>query len=87
MTGVPEVPEFARGLNSAYISVNGPKATREALCVAQSALGERARSGVDVDRVPGWIDRIQALIDQIDVHRPDGKHRSRRTPTCGCEDR
>jgi hypothetical protein len=86
----PETPEFARALNPAYIPVNGLKSTREALCAAQSALGQRARGGIDVGRVPLWVDRIQALIDQIDVHRPlgnDGKHGNLHTATCGCEDR
>lgn len=84
----PEVPDFARSLNPAYIPVNGLKATREALCAAQSALNDRARAGIDVARVPHWVDRIQALCDQIDVHRPlgrDGKHRDLHTSTCGCE--
>lgn len=86
----PETPEFARSLNPAYIPVIGLKATREALCAAQSSLGERTRSGVDVNRVPHWVDRVQALIDQIDVHRPlgsAGTHGELHTPTCGCEDR
>lgn len=85
----PEVPEFARGLNPAFIPVNSLKATREALCAAQSSLGERARAGIDVDRVPHWIERVQALIDQIDVHRPlrsNGKHGDLHTATCGCDD-
>lgn len=89
MTG-PNIPDFAIGLNQAFIPVNGLKATREALCAAQTTLGERARQGVDVDCVPHWIDRLQALCDQIDVHRPlgsDGSHGNRHTDTCGCEDR
>lgn len=86
----PEVPEFARGLSPAFIPVNCLKATREALCAAQSSLGERARAGIDVGWVPHWVDRLQALIDQIDVHRPlgsNGKHGDLHTSTCGCEDR
>jgi hypothetical protein len=73
----------------AHIPVADLKATREALCAAQSALAERARSGVDVDRVPHWSRRLGALIGEIDVHRPlgpDGKNDERHTPTCGCED-
>lgn len=38
----------------------------------------------DADR-----DRLGALIEQIDLHRPlgpDGTHGDRHTPTCGCED-
>lgn len=66
------------------------KMTREALCAAQSALAERARSGVDEDRVTHWSARLQDLIDQIDVARPlgpDGKHGEQHTDVCGCEDR
>jgi hypothetical protein len=65
-----------------------PKGVREALCAAQSGLTERARSGMDVDRVPYWIDHLQAFISQIDDHRPlgtDGKHGECHTPTCGCD--
>lgn len=86
----PNVPDFARGLNPAFIPVSSLKATREALCAAQSSLGERARAGIDVDRVPQRVDRLQALIDQIDVHRPlgpAGTHGALHTSTCGCEDR
>jgi hypothetical protein len=71
------------------INVDGLKATREALCVAQSALGERARAdGLDRSRTPSWIKSLQRLIDGIDVHRPlgpDGTHGDRHTPTCECE--
>jgi hypothetical protein len=83
-------PDFARALSLAYIPVTALKATREALCAASSALAERARQGTDVHAVPPWIDRLQALCDQIDVHRPlgpDGKHGDRHTVTCGCEER
>ncbi len=72
----------------AHIPVFTLKATREALCVAQSALGERARRGVDAERIPAHVDRLQALIDQIDVHRPlgsDGTHGEQHTSTCGCD--
>ncbi len=84
----PDVPEFARGLNLAYIPVVGLKATREALCAAQSALFDRARAGTDVESVPHWVDRLQAIVDQIDVHRPlgsNGNHGDLHTTTCGCE--
>ncbi len=72
------------------IPVGDLKTTREALCAAQTNLGQRAAAGLDLDHVPHWVARIQALIDQIDVHRPlgpDGKHGTLHTPTCGCEDR
>lgn len=74
----------------ALIPVSSPKMTREALCLAQATLADRIRAGVDVDRARYAGDRIQSLIDQIDVHRPlgpDGKHGSRHTATCGCEDK
>ena len=64
-----------------------PKMTREALCVAQSALAERARQGMDADRVPTFIAYIGELIAEIDKHRPlgtGGKHGNLHTPTCGC---
>lgn len=65
------------------------KATREALCASQSALGERGRAGIDTDKVSHWVARLQVLCDAIDVHRPlgsDGKHGDRHTPSCGCDD-
>lgn len=72
----------------AKVPVHGVKATREALCAAQWALGEAAARGVDVDTTPARVARLQMLINEIDVHRPlgpDGKHGNRHTPTCGCE--
>lgn len=102
--GTMDTPELGRlvvhALNTMNALVRGPaevpptikpdhlKMTREALCAAQSALAERARSGLDVDRVPSWSRLIGAIIDQIDISRPlgpDGKHGDRHTPTCGCE--
>lgn len=86
----PEPPDFARALNPAYIPVADLKGTRDALCAAATDLGQRAANGVDVDRVPHWIECLQALCDQIDVHRPlgrDGKHGDLHTATCGCADR
>ncbi len=86
----PDVPDFARGLDPAFIPVWDLKTTREALCAAQTNLGQRIDMGTDVDRVPHWMDRVQALIDQIDVHRPldsAGRHGRLHTATCGCEDR
>jgi hypothetical protein len=64
------------------------KMTREALCAAQSAL-YRVANGMDVDRLPHWVERINSLIRGIDERRPlgpDGKHDDRHTPHCGCED-
>jgi hypothetical protein len=42
------------------------KTRREALCAAQAALNERAYSGVDVDRVPVWVDHLGQIISEID---------------------
>lgn len=64
------------------------KMLHEALCVAQSALVERASGGRDIARVPFWIAQIGSLIAAIDEHRPlgpDGKHGDRHTATCGCD--
>jgi hypothetical protein len=65
-----------------------PKAMHEALCAAQSALGERARSGVDVQRVPRWVASLGVLAAEIERVRPtgpNGKHGDLHTPSCGCE--
>jgi len=65
-----------------------PKATREALCAAQSALNEQARRGIDVDTTPSRVARLGTLIELIDTQRPlgpDGKHGDRHTALCGCE--
>lgn len=70
------------------MAANTPKMVREALCVAQSALGQRARDGIDVDLVPRWRAQLGALIAAIDEHRPldpDGKHGDGHTATCGCD--
>jgi hypothetical protein len=57
------MPDYAIGA----VESSTPKAVREALCAAQSALTERAERGVDVDRVPVWIGHLQRLIDAIDT--------------------
>lgn len=63
------------------------KMLRETLCNAQTSLGftipDPARAGIENAR-------IQAIIAEIDRHRPlgpDGKHDDLHTPTCGCEGR
>lgn len=69
---------------------NLPKAVHEALCLAQSALADRARQGVDVDRVLHSIEQIQVLINAVEQVRPlgiDGKHGDLHGPACGCEGR
>jgi len=66
---------------------DGPKMLRETLCVAQTLINLWHPL---MDRRQEHSDRLQALIDQLDVHRPvgpDGKHDDRHTPTCGCEDK
>jgi hypothetical protein len=63
------------------------KMLRETLCVAQIALGIEPD---DIERVIIHRERVQRLIDEIDVQRPlgpDGKHGKLHTPTCGCVDR
>lgn len=70
--------------------VVSPKGLRETLCLAQSALAERGRAGIDRHRIDSDIRRLQLLINEIDRHRPvrsDGKHGdgSLCTRTCGCE--
>jgi hypothetical protein len=65
---------------------DGPKMLRETLCVAQARIGN---SPYDEGRKREHIYRLQRLIDECDRHRPigpDGKHGSRHTPTCGCDD-
>lgn len=64
------------------------KSTREALCLAQSALLNFWPA--EGDRPKDRADTLQGLIDDIDRQRPlgsDGKHGNRHTATCGCEDR
>ncbi|WQY99792.1 hypothetical protein [Microbacterium phage MO526] len=62
------------------------KALREALAVAQTAIGTRDTA----ERAQPHLDRLGALIAEIDRNRPlgaDGKHGNLHTPTCGCDDR
>lgn len=64
------------------------KGLREDLCSAQSAIGI-AYGSYQGDYVLGKINRIQKILDQIDILRPlgpDGKHGNRHTEFCGCED-
>lgn len=61
------------------------KMIRETLCVAQTHVGLHA---VD-SRKREHIDRLQRIINEIDLQRPlgpDGKHGERHTATCGCDD-
>lgn len=67
------------------------KGLREDLCTAQSAITQAyslGHGGVKSDYIMGKINRIQTIIDQIDVMRPlgpDGKHKDRHTVLCGCD--
>jgi hypothetical protein len=71
-----------------WVEVGRLKTMREALCLAQTALLNR----LDRPTLPQHqaSDTIQALIFEIDQHRPlgpNGKHGNLHTLTCGCEDR
>lgn len=62
------------------------KTVREALCVAQSAIGNFPNRPTNW---PQHIPHLQHLIDDIDRQRPigsNGKHGNLHTPTCQCED-
>jgi hypothetical protein len=72
-------------MSTSYEVPDGPKMLRETLCVVQTMVGNFDISG----RRHEHVARLQRLIDACDEHRPlgpDGKHRDRHTPTCGCED-
>ena len=61
------------------------KSIREAICLAQSALGRWTFPG---DRPEDRSATLGRLIEDIDRQRPlgpDGKHGGRHTATCGCE--
>lgn len=63
------------------------KMVREALCVAQAAIGNFPNKPTNWD---GCTTILQRLINDIDRQRPlgsDGKHGKLHTPTCGCEDK
>jgi hypothetical protein len=65
------------------------KMTRDALCAAQTALSRMAAADGDTDMATHQVWRIGELIRRIDERRPlgpDGKHGTRHTPHCGCED-
>lgn len=59
-----------------------PKSMKEALSMAQTAIG------VTFNEPMHSIRTLQIMIDEIDRMRPvglDGKHGDRHTPNCGCE--
>lgn len=62
-----------------------PKMLREALCIAQTRIGN---SDLDVARQGRDIAILQLVINACDVARPlgqDGKHGALHTDNCGCE--
>lgn len=66
-------------------AVGGPKHTKEAMCVAQTAV-----LGFYGKEYGSWyVDVFQKIADVCDEHRPigsNGKHGTRRcTYTCGCD--
>lgn len=63
------------------------KTVREALCVAQAAIGNFPNRPLNC---PQHIPQLQRLINDIDRQRPlgpNGKHGNLHTPTCQCEDK
>jgi hypothetical protein len=67
-----------------------PKMIREALCVAQSALGaltSNSSESRDAGQILDCIAKLGELTAAIDRARPlgpDGVHGDRHTPDCGC---
>lgn len=62
------------------------KGLRETLCRAQAYV----QKSMPERTWRAHVERLQALIDECDVHRPlgpDGVHGDLHTETCGCEDR
>lgn len=62
------------------------KTVREALCVAQAAIGNFPNRPLNW---PQHIPHLQRLINDIDRQRPigsNGKHGNLHTPTCQCQD-
>lgn len=70
------------------IQTRDVKMMRETLCVAQSAILHSPTNG-GASR-ESHVNLIQVLINECDRHRPlgpNGKHGTRHTATCGCEDK
>lgn len=64
------------------------KMLRETLCIAQTSIN--LDIFMDPSRKPKHTKRLEALIGELDLHRPlesDGKHGNLHTDTCGCEDK
>lgn len=75
------------------LEVENLKRLRESLCVAQSGISQAYAIGeshsLQSEYAKSHIRTIQKVLDQIDILRPlgpDGKHGSRHTEFCGCED-
>ncbi|MDL5159418.1 hypothetical protein [Actinomycetospora termitidis] len=70
-------------------STEVPKTVQEHLCLAQAALAERVKAGLDRDMSMAAIGTLNEMLRQINEHRPvgdNGKHGvGRCTETCGCE--
>jgi hypothetical protein len=63
-----------------------PKMVRESSCAARTAVNGRALDRIDAARVPGWVTRLDVLIDAAHEHGcldTVGTHRVRRTARCG----
>ena len=70
---------------STYTVPDGPKALRETLSLAQTALFKT--DGL-YSEIKNHADRLQRLIDECERKRLtgfDGTHGDRHTPECGCE--
>lgn len=77
---------YLEGRGEAVLDINavgGPKHTKEAMCVAQTAVSNFYEYGSQ------YADVFQKIADVCDEHRPigsNGKHGTRRcTYTCGCD--
>lgn len=67
-----------------YQLPNGPKMLQETLGLAQQLVGASGDP-----RASEHVQRLQDVINECQRMRPtgpDGKHGSRHTPRCGCDD-
>jgi hypothetical protein len=70
------------------LEVKNLKALREALCVAQSSMSQAYVSNKNETHILTKINRVQELINQIDILRPrgsNGKHGNLHTEFCECD--
>jgi hypothetical protein len=78
---------MAEGTPGIVIDGSDLKVLREALCVAQGAIGQVYR-GEQAEYGKRYSRRLGKVLDQIDEARPlgsDGKHGSLHTDVCGCD--